>query len=226
MKDLIQTQRDGDQKPLLDALEFWNKVRPRWATAFKSVIHGASRSSLAEVAHASMVAAREKGLSLVDSVYADISDSLRLSAKWENRQDGESSQGSGPSGLDLLERDEERQIQRAKAFIRESAEVSSKSGFSSLSAPPTAKRCRTGDESDVCTLNVLDPARSHRPDKQIRVNESYATQVMVDFDTHADSSSDSEESQEEPSSSAKARPTLKRKRPHSLTSKTCQAAIK
>ena len=50
MKDLIQMQRDGDQKSLLDALEFWNKVRPRWATAFKSVIHGASRSSLAEVA--------------------------------------------------------------------------------------------------------------------------------------------------------------------------------
>ena len=138
-----------------------------------------------------MVAAREKGLSFVDSVCADISDSLRLSAKWENRKEGESLQGSGPSGLDLLERDEERQIQRAKAFIRESAEVSSKSGSSSLSAPPSAKRCLTGDESDVCTLNVLDSARSHRPDKQIRVSESYANQVIVVFDTHADSSSDS-----------------------------------
>ena len=190
------------------------------------MIHGASRSSLAEVAHASMVAVREKGLSRVDSVYADISDSLRLSAKWENRKGGEPSQGSGPSGLILLERDEERQIQPAKAFIRESAESSSKSGSSSLSAPPSAKRCWTGDESDVCTLNVLDPARSHRPDKQIRVSESYADQVIVDFDTPADSSSDSEESKKEPSSSATARPTLKRKRPRSLTSKTCQAAIK
>ena len=122
--------------------------------------------------------------------------------------------------------DEERQIQRAKAFIGESVEASSKSGFSSLSAPPSAKWFRTGDESDVCILNVLDPARSHRPDKQIIVNESYAAQVMVDFDTHTDCSSDSEESQKEPSFSAKARPTLKRKRPCSLTSKTCQAAIK
>ena len=100
------------------------------------MIHGASRSSLAEVVHASMVTARKKGNPLVDDVYAEISDSLRLSAEWENRKDGESLQGSGPSGLDLLEQDEERQIQRAKAFIRESAEVSFKSGSSSLSAPP------------------------------------------------------------------------------------------
>ena len=54
-------------------------------------------TSLAEAAQASMKAASEKNFSLVDTTYADITDSARLDAKWINRIEGEESRGSGPS---------------------------------------------------------------------------------------------------------------------------------
>ena len=106
METLIERQKDGDKKPLLEALNFWHQCRRRWATTFKDMLHNAPRSSLAEVAHASMTAGGDKGLYLVDAAMADITDSIRLQAKWENREAGESARGSGPTGLNLLDRNE------------------------------------------------------------------------------------------------------------------------
>ena len=66
-----------------------------------------------------MKAVNVKTLSLVDAVYADISDSARFDATWKNRLQGEISRGRGPRGIDLGERDERRQIDRANCYIRE-----------------------------------------------------------------------------------------------------------
>ena len=66
-----------------------------------------------------MKAANEKNLSLVDAVYADISNSARFDATWKNRLQGEISRGCGPSGINLEERDDRRQIDRANRYIRE-----------------------------------------------------------------------------------------------------------
>ena len=51
------------------------------------------KSNLAEATQASMKAASEKNISLVDATYADITDFARLDAKWVNRIEGEESRG-------------------------------------------------------------------------------------------------------------------------------------
>ena len=61
--------------------KFRDNLKYRWATAYKSNLHAIPNTSLAEAAQASMKAPNEKNISLVDSTYADISDSARLDAK-------------------------------------------------------------------------------------------------------------------------------------------------
>ena len=82
LETLIERQRDGDKKPLLEALKFWHQCRRRWATTFNDLLRNAPSSSLSEVAHASMTSRGDKGLSLVDAAVANITDSIRLQAKW------------------------------------------------------------------------------------------------------------------------------------------------
>ena len=104
LKDLIERQNENVKKSLNDTLTFWDNINWRWATAFKSNLHNVHRSSLAEAAQASMKAANEKNVSLVDATYNDITDSARLDAKWKNRQCGERATGTGPTFSDLQER--------------------------------------------------------------------------------------------------------------------------
>ena len=66
-----------------------------------------------------MKASNEKSISLVDSIYADISDSARLDAKWKNMLLGEQCCGRGPSSLELEDRYELRQIDRANRYVVE-----------------------------------------------------------------------------------------------------------
>ena len=66
-----------------------------------------------------MKASNEKDISLVDSIYADISDSARLDAKWKNSLLGEHCRGRGPSSLELEDRYELRQIDRANRYAVE-----------------------------------------------------------------------------------------------------------
>ena len=64
-----------------------------------------------------MQTANKKNISLVDATYADITDSARLDGKWINWIEGEESRRSGPSSqVELDERYEARQINRAKWY--------------------------------------------------------------------------------------------------------------
>ena len=90
-ESLINRQLEGDRRPLISTFKFWDNLKYRWATAYKSNLHAIPNASLAEAAQASMKASNEKNISLVDSIYADISDSARLDAKWKNRLLGEHS---------------------------------------------------------------------------------------------------------------------------------------
>ena len=98
---MINIQLEGDRKPLISTFKFWDNLKYRWATAYKSNLHAIPNASLAEAAQASMKASNEKNISLVDSIYADISDSDRLDAKFKNRLLGVHCCGSGPSSLEL-----------------------------------------------------------------------------------------------------------------------------
>ena len=69
------------RNPLISTFKFWDNLKYRWATVYKSNLHAIPNASLAEAAKASMKASNEKNISLVDSIYADISDSARLDAK-------------------------------------------------------------------------------------------------------------------------------------------------
>ena len=122
---LIKRQSDTSAKSLMDALRIWEKVKSRWAQAYKTNFHNAARSSLAETAQASMKAVNETSASLVDVVYYYITDSARLDAKWENRKNGEISTGRGPMPVELLERSSRRQIGRAKHFIEKNETTNS-----------------------------------------------------------------------------------------------------
>ena len=133
---------------LLKCLNWWHDVRYRWAASFKSLLHGMPRASLAEPAQSSMKAGNEANISLADSVYADLSDSARLEADWRNRLAGGSSNGSGPSGVRRVDRDESRQISRAIALSREV-----ESGI------------QPEQEEEISMEQILDEQRSHRPDK-------------------------------------------------------------
>ena len=66
-----------------------------------------------------MKASNEKDISLVDSIYADISDSARLDAKWKNRLLVEHCRGRGLSSLELEDRYELGQIDRANRYVTE-----------------------------------------------------------------------------------------------------------
>ena len=101
----------------METLRFWEKVKSRWAQAYKITFHNSTLSSLAEATQASMKAANETSTSLVDAVIYDITDSAYLEAMWENRKNGEISTGRESTLVDLLERSSRRQIGRAKRFI-------------------------------------------------------------------------------------------------------------
>ena len=117
---LIGVQEISARKPLFDTLKFWDSIKLRWATCYRVGLHNILKSSLAEAAQASMKAANEKNISLVDVTYVDITDSARLDSKWINRIEGEESRGLGPSQVD--ERYEARQINRAKRYIKETSD--------------------------------------------------------------------------------------------------------
>lgn len=93
-----------------------------------------------------MTAALENDLSLAEAVVSDVTDSARLEATWAARLNGERHLGSGPSGADLLEREEERQDTLMATFIQ---------NVESLDEV----------ENDVDVRPILDRKRSHRPDK-------------------------------------------------------------
>ena len=116
-ESLINRQLEGDRKPLISTFKFWDNLKYRWATVYKSNLHAIPNASLAEAAQASMKASNEKNISLVDSIYADISDSARLDAKWKNRLLGEHCRGRGPSSLELEDRYELRQIDHANRYV-------------------------------------------------------------------------------------------------------------
>ena len=105
---LTGVQEISARKPLFDTLKFWDSIKSRWATSYRVGLHNIPKSSLTEAAQASMKAANEKNISLVDATYADITDSARLDTKWINRIEGEESPGSGPSQVELSERYEAR----------------------------------------------------------------------------------------------------------------------
>ena len=93
-------QEISASKSFFDTLKFWDSIKPRWATSYRVGLHNIPKSNLAEAAQASMKAANEKNISLVDATYADITDSARLDAKWVNRIEGEESGGSGTSQVE------------------------------------------------------------------------------------------------------------------------------
>ena len=99
--------------------------------------------SLAEAAQASMKAAHENNISLVDGVYADRSDSAKLDAKWLNRFKGERCRGSVPCCLELEDRSELRQIDR------ENRSVEKNSRFDDVEAEksPKENRKRSSNQS-------------------------------------------------------------------------------
>ena len=78
---LIKRQSDSSAKSLMEILRFWEKVKSRWAKAYKTNFHNAAGSSLAEAAQALMKAANETSVSLVDAFYYDITVSALLLAK-------------------------------------------------------------------------------------------------------------------------------------------------
>ena len=119
---LIGIQEISARKPLFDTLKFWDSIKSRRATSYRAGLHNISKSSLAEAAQASMNAAYEKNISLVDATYADITDSAGLDAKWINRIKREESLGSSSSQVELGERYEGRQIKRAKRYIEETSD--------------------------------------------------------------------------------------------------------
>ena len=107
-------------KSLTDTLNFWDKVKYGWVSAFEFNLHNITRSKLAEAAQTSMKGADEINVSLVD---AALIDSARLQAKWENRINGERCTGRGPSPLELSERSSRRQIRRAHHFTDEEKKI-------------------------------------------------------------------------------------------------------
>ena len=126
---LIDVQEISARKPLFDTLKFWDSIKPLWAISYRVGLHNIPKSSLAEAAQASVKAANEKNISLVDATYTDITNSARLEAKWINRIEGEESRGSGPSLVELDERYEARQINRAKRYIVETSDFNDDLAF-------------------------------------------------------------------------------------------------
>ena len=88
LESLISKQIPGNQKPSSDTLKFWLRCKHRWTLCYRSTVHNVPRSSLAEAAQAAMKADGGKNLSLVDTVIAATIDSIRLKAKFVNRERG------------------------------------------------------------------------------------------------------------------------------------------
>lgn len=72
---LTGAQEISAWKPLFDILKFWDSIKSSWATSSRVGFHNIPKSSLAEGSQASMKAAGEKNSSLVDTTYADITNS-------------------------------------------------------------------------------------------------------------------------------------------------------
>ena len=165
LSNLISKQPESCRKPLTDMINFWDNVKYRWVTAFKFNTHQVSRSSLAEAAQASMKAGGEKNVSLVDAAYYDIGESARFEAKWQNRMNGESSVGRGPSSLTLADRNERRQVGRANQFVAETDDVSAELAAPveitlSSSQPPKAKKRRLKSLESKVFQATLKKAKS------------------------------------------------------------------
>ena len=114
-ESLINRHSEGDRKPLISTFKFWYDLKYRWATSYKSNPHAIPNASLAEAAQASTKASNEKNISLVDSIYVDITDSARL--EQNGKMLGEHYCGRGPSSLELENRYELKQIDRANRYV-------------------------------------------------------------------------------------------------------------
>ena len=219
LQALIDRQRDGDRKPLQDALSFWHKAKHRWARAFRPNLHCDFTSSLAEVAHASMMAGGDVGGSLVDAAIADTADGMRLAAKWENRSRGEVHSGTGPSGLTLASRNARQQEARADKFISETE-------IDRVFDPHFSDECNTAEgvpEDIQLGRPDFDPCRTHRPDKRLRLDaKQNATEIHLACDLYSDSDEDSHEAESDQMTTA----LVGRKRQRSLSSKTFLSALK
>ena len=76
---MINIQLKVDRKLFISTLKVWDNLKYRWARAYKSNLHAIPNASLAEATQASIKSSNE--MDIVDSIYADISDSARLDAK-------------------------------------------------------------------------------------------------------------------------------------------------
>ena len=72
---LTGAQEISAWKPLFDILKFWDSTKSSWETSYWVGFRNIRKSSLAEGSQASMKTAGEKNSSLVDTTYADITDS-------------------------------------------------------------------------------------------------------------------------------------------------------
>ena len=107
---------------MLNSLDIWLKSKHRWAHCFRHSVHQIPRSSLAEAAKASTKADSGKNLSLVNGTINFTVNYLRHEANICNRKTGEGTQGRGPTGVELGEREKMRQVRRAMSFT-ESCEI-------------------------------------------------------------------------------------------------------
>ena len=146
-KTLITQQIPGNRNSLRETLQFWLKAKHRWTVCYRSSLHGIPLSSLAETAQASMKAAGGKNVSLIDVVYASVTDSVRLEAKIQNREIGEVVRGTGPSESEVQKRRERRQILHAEQMVERQA---------------------ISGEDLLFNDTIFDVTCSHRPDKRHR----------------------------------------------------------
>ena len=139
---------------MLNALDFWLKNKHRWTICFRHSVDQILRSSLADAAKASMKADSGKNLSLVGVIINFTVDSLRNEANICNRQAGERTQGRGPTGVELEERETMRQVRRAMNFT-ECCEVN----LSEIS-----------DSENISS--IFDQTQSYRPDEPVKKRSS------------------------------------------------------
>ena len=150
---LMKRQSEKNRHKLTPALSFWHERHCRWALAFKTTAPNIPRSNLVESAHASMKAGNQKNFSLVDAVYAGVTDSARLETIWGNMKEGEKCSGSGPTGHDLNLRSEIRQSAKPSYLIgHERGILSSDDDLPSL----------------VDLTGLHDPKNTHRSDKRAK----------------------------------------------------------
>ena len=149
LKVFISCQQSHGKKKLERALAFWHERRFRWAAPFRKSTCAVPRSSLAEAAHAKMKSGGRRNMSLVDAAYVDLEASACFEAAWRKRRDGGKSNGKGPTGVELMEREEIRQVARATQFANENEAGNSPSDVS----------------LEDLECGIYDERKSHRPDK-------------------------------------------------------------